>query len=134
MTLSWPILDVLHLFDNDKPCMGDVFEKLDQMREKIKDMFTIGAPSFDQETHDIVWECSLQRWKMLHSPLHPVGFLLNPKWFHKRPWLDDEVSTRWKTYIDRVYASRKDRTTIKEEMPRYIAGLDDFSHKDVPFD
>ncbi|GLJ38823.1 hypothetical protein SUGI_0791230 [Cryptomeria japonica] len=79
LTLSWPILEVLHLFDNDKPCMGDLFEKLDQMRERLQDIFTIGAPSFDQETKDIVWEYSLQRWKMLHSPLHSVGFLLNPK-------------------------------------------------------
>ena len=84
--------------------------------------------------HDIILECSLQRWKMLHSHLHLFGFLLNPKWYHKRPWLDDEVSTGWKTYIHRVYPKRRDCTTIKEEMSRYIDGLDDFSHKDVPFD
>ncbi|XP_059067875.1 uncharacterized protein LOC131858600 [Cryptomeria japonica] len=114
--------------------MGDLFEKLDQMRERLQDIFTIGAPSFDQETKDIVWEYSLQRWKMLHSPLHSVGFLLNPKWFHKKPWLDDEVSTRWQTYMDRVYPNREDRILIKEEMSKYINGVDNFSHRDVPFD
>ncbi|XP_059064129.1 uncharacterized protein LOC131856379 [Cryptomeria japonica] len=134
LTPTWPILEVLRLFDNDKPCMGDVFEKLDQMRERVQDTFTIGAPSFDQETKDIVWEYSLQRWKMLHSPLHYVGFLLNPKWFHKKPWLDDDVSTRWQTYMDRVYPNREGCTIIKEELSKYIDGVDNFAHQDVPFD
>ncbi|XP_059073592.1 uncharacterized protein LOC131855961 [Cryptomeria japonica] len=134
LILCWPLIEVLRLFDNDKPCMGDVFEKLDQMREKLKNIFIVGAPSFDQETHDIVWNCSLDRWRMLHRPLHSVGFLLNPKWFHKKPWLDDEVSTGWKAYLGRVYPNREDRTKIKDQLSKYIDGVDNFSHKDVPFD
>lgn len=59
---------------------------------------------------------------MFHSPLHLVGFLLNPKWSHNKPWFNDEVSTRWQSYMGNVYPNKEDHTIIKEEMLKYIRG------------
>lgn len=134
LTLCSPIFEVLRLFDSDQPCMRDVFESLDRMRERLEDILKEGEPSFDQETKDLVWACSDKRWRMLHSPLHSVGFLLNPKWFNKKPWTDDEVSQGWQNDVDRCYMDREDCAQIKIEYGKYIISEGNFAHRDCAYD
>jgi len=38
VTLITPIVSTLCIFDSDQPCLGDVFESMDQMREKLHDI------------------------------------------------------------------------------------------------
>jgi hypothetical protein len=38
VTLITPIVSTLRIFDSDQPCLGDVFESMDQMREKLHDI------------------------------------------------------------------------------------------------
>jgi len=92
VTLITPIVSTLRIFDSDQPCLGDVFESMDQMREKLRDIMEDENSRIDRDTRNEVWYISLTRWKILHSPLHSIDFLLNPKWFHKKPSSDVEVT------------------------------------------
>lgn len=75
-----------------------------------------------------VWELSLTRWKMLHSPLHSIAFLLNPKWFHKKPSPDVEVMQNWNTFISRCY-DFQDHTTLRLELGKYLRSKDHFANE-----
>ena len=91
VTLITPIVSTLHIFDSDNPCLGDVFESIDQMREKLHDIMEDENYRIDRDTRNEVWDLRLTRWKMLQSPLHSIAFLFNPKWFHKKPSSNVEV-------------------------------------------
>ena len=103
VTLITPIVSTLRMFDSDCPCLGDVFESMDQMREKLRDIMEDENSRIDKDTRNEVCDLSLTRWKMLHSPLHSIAFLLNPKWFHKKPSSYAEVMKNWNTFISRCY-------------------------------
>jgi len=101
VTLITPIVSTLSIFDSDQGCLGDVFESMDQMREMFHHIMEDENSRIDKDTKNEVWELSLTRWKILHSPLHSITFLLNPKWFHKKPSSNVEVMKNWNTFISR---------------------------------
>eukprot|EP00253_Pinus_taeda_P028749 PITA_28749 len=61
VTLITPIVSTLRIFDSDQPCLGDVFESMDQMREKIHDIMEDENSRIDKDTRNEVWELSLTR-------------------------------------------------------------------------
>eukprot|EP00253_Pinus_taeda_P016332 PITA_16332 len=132
VTLITPIVSTLRIFDSDQPCLGDVFESMDQMREKIHDIMEDENSRIDKDTRNEVWELSLTRWKMLHSPLHSIAFLLNPKWFHKKPSSDVEVMQNWNTFISRCY-DRQDRTALRFELGKYLRSEDHSANEDCAY-
>ena len=112
VTLITPIVSTLRIFDSDQPCLGDVFESMDQMREKLHDITEDENSRIDIDTRNEVWELSLKRWMILHSPLYVIAFLLNLKWFYKKPSSDVEVMQNWNTFISRCY-DRQDRIAFE---------------------
>lgn len=88
VTFITPMVSTLRIFDSDQPCLGDVFESMDQMKEKLHGIMEDENSKIGKDTRNEVWELSLTRWKLLHSPLHSIVFLFNPKWFHKKPSSD----------------------------------------------
>eukprot|EP00253_Pinus_taeda_P026467 PITA_26467 len=61
VTLITPIVSTLRIFDSDQPCLGDVFESMNQMREKIHDIMEYENSRIDKHTINEVWELSLTR-------------------------------------------------------------------------
>ena len=132
VTLITPIVSTLRMFDSDCPCLGDVFESMDQMREKLRDIMEDENSRIDRDTRNEVWDLSLTRWKMLHSPLHSIAFLLNPKWFHKKPSSDVEVMQNWNTFISRCY-DRDDRTALRLELGKFLRSEGHFANEDCAY-
>ncbi|MCO5604244.1 hypothetical protein L7F22_058407 [Adiantum nelumboides] len=100
------------------PAMGVMFEGMDQMVEKIKEILleeVNGEATFEEMNVYIQ-----ARWLMMDSPLHATAFLLNPKWFPKAPHKDAEVMKGWRKTLDRVGRSLADRTQLKAELSKYI--------------
>ena len=61
VTLITPIVSTLPIFDSDQPCLGDVFESMDQMREKLHDIMIDENSRIDKDIRNEVWEISLTR-------------------------------------------------------------------------
>ena len=73
---------MLRMVDMDAPCMGNIYEGIDQMLEQVKEIL-----KEDNEGHAMYEEIQVlaqERWEMLHSPLHATAFVLNPKIQHRR--------------------------------------------------
>ncbi|MCO5558171.1 hypothetical protein L7F22_011749 [Adiantum nelumboides] len=87
--VCWPVMTMLRMVNRDDACMGVMFEGMDQMVEKIKEIILEEA---DGEAMFEEMNVYIQaRWLMMNSPLHATAFLLNPKWFPKAPLKDAEV-------------------------------------------
>ncbi|MCO5559805.1 hypothetical protein L7F22_013409 [Adiantum nelumboides] len=84
----WPVMAILRVVDRDELIMGVMYEAIDQMLEKIKEI--LKEDKDGTLTYEEICELAQERWDMLHSPLHATAILLNPL-FAKKPYKDKEV-------------------------------------------
>ena len=73
-----PILKVLRLADREGATMGLIYECTHRMIEEINHIEDV-----DHIMLDKIRGICMQRWTMLHSPLHATGFILHPIWREK---------------------------------------------------
>ncbi|MCO5603789.1 hypothetical protein L7F22_057941 [Adiantum nelumboides] len=95
----WLVMAMLRMVDRDVPCMGVVYEGIDQMLEQIKEVL--------KEEVD--------------------AFVLNPQLFSKKPHKDKDVMTGWRMTLDRVGKSVAEKTEFKAELSQYIGLQGDFA-------
>ncbi|MCO5579573.1 hypothetical protein L7F22_033430 [Adiantum nelumboides] len=107
------------------PCMGVVYEGIDQMLEQIKEVLKeeVDGASMYEEISLLAQE----RWEMLHSPIHATAFVLNPQLFSKKPHKDKDVMKGWRMTLDRVGKSMIEKTEFKAELSQYIGLQRDFA-------
>ena len=74
----------------------------------------------------------LTRFKILHSPLHSIAFLINSKWFHRKPSSDVEVMQNWNTFISRCY-DRDDLTAFWLELGKFLRSEGHFENEDCAY-
>ncbi|MCO5576163.1 hypothetical protein L7F22_029971 [Adiantum nelumboides] len=115
----------LRMVDIDVPCMGVVYEGIDQMLEQIKEVLKeeVDGASMYEEVSLLAQE----RWEMLHSPLHATAFVLNPQLFSKKPHKDKDVMKGWRMTLDRVGKSAIEKKEFKAELSQYIGLQGDFA-------
>ena len=91
-----PILKVLRLADREGATMGLIYECTHHMIEEINHIEDV-----DRLLLDEIREICMQRWTMLHSPLHATGFILHPIWREKIQDIDEKLNTSWMETIMR---------------------------------
>eukprot|EP00253_Pinus_taeda_P010583 PITA_10583 len=80
LAFTKPIIDLLHIFDTDMPNLGEVYEGIDSMIEKIR--LVINAEENDpneffyREVKDIL----TKRWNKMTTALHLLAYAVNPKY------------------------------------------------------
>ena len=74
--ITKPIFKMIKFCDQDGPLMGEVYEGMDNMLGEIKDSLN-GCANF-KEIYEMMENIVIKRWKMMHSPLHCLGFALTP--------------------------------------------------------
>ncbi|KAH9298202.1 hypothetical protein KI387_029884, partial [Taxus chinensis] len=70
-----PICEVIRFVDSDKPCLGEVYEEIDSMCERIRKI----TDSKDPSLYPLIKEKVHGRWNKLNTPLHCAAYALNPK-------------------------------------------------------
>ena len=70
--------------------MGLIYECTQHMIEEINHIEDV-----DHIMLDKIRGICMQRWAMLQSPLHAIGFILHSIWTEKIQDIDDKVNTSW---------------------------------------
>ncbi|KAH7284599.1 hypothetical protein KP509_34G061700 [Ceratopteris richardii] len=94
--LCTPILKILRLADREGATMGLIYELTDRMIEKISSLDCIDSTRLEE-----VKNLCIERWDMLHSPLHAAAYVLHPIWREKSPQMDTEVYNGWMDVLER---------------------------------
>ncbi|KAH7425863.1 hypothetical protein KP509_11G074300 [Ceratopteris richardii] len=104
-----PILKVLRLPDREGATMGLIYELTDRMVEEIKAL-------------------CINRWNMLHSPLHAAAYVLHLIWREKCPDSDGEVNDGWMDVQDRyTNGDLKKQGALFDELDIYKSCSNTFS-------
>jgi len=77
--ITKPIFKMIKFCDQDGPLMGEVYEGMNNMLGEIKDSLN-GCANF-KEIYEMMENIVIKRWKMMHSPLHCLGFALTPRFY-----------------------------------------------------
>jgi hypothetical protein len=119
-----PIYHIIKFVDSDRPIIGEVYEKMDSMLEKIKN--TVEPRDVNLYNHICV-EVE-KRWEMLNIPLH--AFVLTPKYYHvswlssptpsggskKKPHQDPEVQASYMKSLDKLVLDEEECDNVWKKL------------------
>jgi hypothetical protein len=131
-----PILTMIRTFDTDMPCLGEVYENIDSMLERIREIIKANDDDplelFYHEVKDIV----TKRWNKMTTPLHLLAYALHPKYYHSRilslpgrtaPNKDFEVVQGYKTALRKIYRDVGMAMEVREEFGAFVQSTGNFS-------
>ncbi|KAH9302637.1 hypothetical protein KI387_014220 [Taxus chinensis] len=128
VTEARDVQNVIKYGDSNSPNLGEIYECIDNMHGQMKATIEVRDPTlefYNEHIQPIIQ----QRWEKLNTPLHMVGYALNPKWYVERPGrvipLDDDeeasqIRMEWLDFaeLDGYKTSAKaDKVTIAQEKP-----------------
>lgn len=129
LSFTKPILSMIRSPDMDRPCIGQIYDGIDSMIEKMKS--TINAKeqaleeTFFKQVHAIVEE----RWNKMTTPLHLLAFALSPKYYTSEilslpgrlaPYRDLEVSDGYKKAFRRLFPHPKLQDIVTSEFIDFV--------------
>ena len=80
LAFSKPIVDLLRMLDTDKPSLGEVYEGIDSMIEKIREVINAKEKDPDEVFYEVK-DILTKRWNKMTTPLHLLAYALNPKYY-----------------------------------------------------
>eukprot|EP00253_Pinus_taeda_P026903 PITA_26903 len=131
-----PILTMIRAFDTDMPCLGEVYENIDSMLEKIREIIKASEHDpfevFYNEVKDIV----TKRWNKMTTPLHLLAYALHPKYYHSKilslpgraaPNRDSEAVQGYKTALRKIYREVGIAKDVRDEFGAFVQSTGIFS-------
>ena len=68
---------MLRYVDKNAPCLGQIYENMDSMCERIQSIIDRRDPTLWPQLQSFIHG----RWNKLNSPLHMAAYAVNPKWY-----------------------------------------------------
>eukprot|EP00253_Pinus_taeda_P034519 PITA_34519 len=118
---------------DDQPTIGEVYEKIDNMLEQIKDILQEKDPNL----YDIIHKFVCAGWNKLNVPLHALAYILMPK-YHSPSWLGKppprvwvrakphtylEVQNEYMSTLDKLVTDREECANLHLELGRYSTSI-----------
>ena len=104
-----PILTMIRVFDTDIPCLGEVYENIDSMLERIREIIKASGSDPFEVFYNEIKDRVTKRWSKMTTPLHLLAYALHPKYYHCKilslpgrtaPNKDSEVVQGYKTTFE----------------------------------
>lgn len=111
-----PILTLIRAFDTDTPCLGEVYENIDSMLERIREIIRASENDPYETFYYLVKDIVTERWNKMTTPLHLLAYALHLKYYHSKilslpgrttPNKDSEVVQGYKTTLRKIYRDRE---------------------------
>eukprot|EP01018_Ginkgo_biloba_P032593 Gb_24516 [translate_table: standard] len=109
-----PIMEMIHLVDNDTPCMSFVYEGMERCKEAIARVFNNVI-----DDYKLIWNMVDFRWKMMHGPLHATTFYLDPRSFGLKRNGDKEIMSGLYEAIEKLNPDREVAKKVREKLMAY---------------
>jgi hypothetical protein len=115
---------MIRFADFDRPVIGEVYEKMDNMLAQIKDI----VEPRDQNLYDFISIEVEKQWEKLNIPLHALAYVLTPKYHHmswlstpaprggakRNPHQDAEVQTGYMQALEKMYSDVEECDNIRK--------------------
>ena len=113
VTVTKPIIYMLRIADSKKPSIGKVYEGIDKMVERIKEL------EADPDKKEELRVLCQKRWDQYHSPMHAAAFVLDPEFQGTGQERDKEVSDGWDLILTRLVPDAVVRRAVRSQISLY---------------
>ena len=129
LAFTKPIVDLLHMFDTDMPNLGEVYEDIDSMIEKIRVIINAKENDPDEFFYREVKDLLAKRWNNMTMPLHLLAYAVNPKYYvvellsdleRTAPCKDSKVSQGFKKAFRKLFGDPEIGLRIRSEFAHFV--------------
>eukprot|EP01018_Ginkgo_biloba_P021896 Gb_29357 [translate_table: standard] len=119
---------MIRLTDTDTSCLGEVYEEMDSMIEKIMEVIKLEKKDESETFYNEIQDIIAKRWNKMTTPLHTLAYALNPRFYHedilsiprrKAPNKDKEVSDGYKIDFRKLYPNAKVTCDVRMEFSEF---------------
>eukprot|EP01018_Ginkgo_biloba_P022884 Gb_03803 [translate_table: standard] len=116
------------LIDTDTTCLGEVYEGMDSMLEKIREVMKLEEKDESETFYNEIKNIVVKRWNEMITPLHTLAYALNPRFYHEdilsipigqAPSENKEVSEGYKKAFKKLYLDAKVRCDVRIEFSEF---------------
>ncbi|XP_057820098.2 uncharacterized protein LOC131033010 [Cryptomeria japonica] len=126
-----PIMSMLRYTNIDATCLGEVYDGMDTMVEKIKVIIAQREKDPQEFFFKRVEQIIHHRWNKMTTPLHLLAHALNPMYYSSevlslpgrtKPYRDPEVAAGYKRSFARLYSDPEVVDGVRKEFGLFISG------------
>eukprot|EP00253_Pinus_taeda_P004499 PITA_04499 len=131
-----PILTLIRAFDTDTPCLGEVYENIDSMLERIREIIRASENDPDETFYYLAKDIVTKRWNKMTTPLHLLAYALHPKYYHSKvlslpgrttPNKDSEVVQGYKIALRKIYRDMGVAMEVRQKFGGFVQSTSSFS-------
>lgn len=133
LKITEPIMSMLRYADMDRPCLGEIYDGIDSMIEKIKQVINEQEQDPQETFFKQVQKIINERWNKMTTPLHLLAYALTPKYYSSQycdlpgrlpPYRDMEVSDGYQAAFRRIFPDDDIRDVIMDEFIAFVNATD----------
>ena len=130
-----PTCDLIRYTDIDAACLGEIYENMYSMCERIQSVTDRRDPTLWPQLQSFIHG----RWNKLNTPLHMATYAVNPKWYdsttgRRPPSQDREVVKGFMTAVKKIYGSSEEASEIRSQFFQFARGRGLFASHDSKVD
>ena len=129
LKITKPIMSMLRYTDMDRPCLGEIYDGIDSMLEKIKQIVNEKEQDPQETFFKQLKTIIIERWNKMTTPLHLLAYALTPKYYSTQytdlpgrlpPYRDIEVSDGYKAAFQRLFPDDEMRDWVTDEFIQFV--------------
>ncbi|KAH9314484.1 hypothetical protein KI387_023111 [Taxus chinensis] len=130
LSFTEPIMSMIRFTDTDQPCLGEIYDGIDSMIEKIKAVINAKEQDPEEIFFKQVKSILIERWNKMTTPLHLLAFALTPRFYSTEilslpgrvaPYRDAEVSEGYMAALARLFPDPEAQDQVMVEFGNFIA-------------
>ena len=130
LSFTEPIMSMIRYTDMDHPCLGEVYDGIDSMLEKMKHIINEKEQDPEETFFKEVQTICVERWNKMTTPLHLLAFALTPKFYSDEilampsrvpPYRDAEVSEGCRKALTKLFPDREMENIVTSEFADFVA-------------
>eukprot|EP01018_Ginkgo_biloba_P030780 Gb_34348 [translate_table: standard] len=138
-----PIVSMIRLIDTDTPCLGEVYEGMDSMLEKIREVIRLEEKDEGETFYNEIQDIIVKRWNKMNTPLHTLAYALKPRFYHedilsipgrKAPNKGKEVLDGYKKAFRKLYPNAKITCDVRMEFSEFAYSQNSYGDIDALID
>ncbi|XP_059069104.1 uncharacterized protein LOC131859411 [Cryptomeria japonica] len=130
LNFTEPIMSMIRYADTDRPCLGEIYDGMDCMVEKIKEVINRKENDPTETFFKVVQKIVVDRWNKMTTPLHLLAFALTPKFYSAEmlatprrvpPYRDAEVASGYRVAFKKIYQDEETRNIVMREFGQFVS-------------
>ncbi|PSR89905.1 50S ribosomal protein [Actinidia chinensis var. chinensis] len=136
VTFMRPIWDLISYCESDRTCIGEVYQRMDDMFGSVK----LALPD-SADLRGVIQKLVAGRWDKMEILLYSLAYVLSPHYYshswlsslapggkkRKKPHADPDVQKVYLDVVDRLVRDSKEASLVRQQLSDFVSSTGSFS-------